>query len=139
MKIVIIDGQGGKLGAKLTESVRAAVPEAEITAVGTNTTATERMLKAGAEKAATGENAVKVACRTADVIMGPIGIVIADALMGEITPKMAQYVGESEAQRVLVPMNLCDTYVAGTVRSSAEIVQDAVRYVCALAERIKNE
>ena len=139
MKIVIIDGQGGKLGAKLTELVSTAVPDAEIVAVGTNTTATERMLKAGAEKAATGENAVKVACRTADIIMGPIGIVIADALMGEITPKMAQYVGESAAQRVLVPMNLCDTYVAGTLRSSAEIVQDAVNHVRALAERTKNE
>lgn len=137
MKIVIIDGQGGKLGAKLTESISTAVPGAEIVAVGTNTTATERMLKAGAEKAATGENAVKVACRTADIIMGPIGIVIADALMGEITPKMAQYVGESAAQRVLVPMNLCDTYVAGTLRSSAEIVQDAVNHVRALAERNK--
>ena len=139
MKIVIIDGQGGKLGAKLTELVSDRVPDAEIVAVGTNTTATERMLKAGAEKAATGENAVKVACRTADIIMGPIGIVIADALMGEITPKMAQYVGESAAQRVLVPMNLCDTYVAGTLRSSAEIVQDAVNHVCALCERTKNE
>ncbi|MBR1842206.1 MAG: DUF3842 family protein [Oscillospiraceae bacterium] len=139
MKIVIIDGQGGKLGAKLTELVNTAVPDAEIVAVGTNTTATERMLKAGAEKAATGENAVKVACRTADIIMGPIGIVIADALMGEITPKMAQYVGESAAQRVLVPMNLCDTYVAGTLRSSAEIVQDAVNHVRALCERNKNE
>lgn len=139
MKIVIIDGQGGKLGAKLTELCSTAVPDAEIVAVGTNTTATERMLKAGAEKAATGENAVKVACRTADIIMGPIGIVIADALMGEITPKMAQYVGESAAQRVLVPMNLCDTYVAGTLRSSAEIVQDAVNHVRALCERTKNE
>ena len=129
MKIVIIDGQGGKLGAKLTESVRAAVPDAEIAAVGTNTTATERMLKAGATRAATGENAVKVACRTADVIMGPIGIVIADALMGEITPKMAQYVGESAAQRVLVPMNLCDTYVAGVLGPASGIVADAIEHV----------
>ena len=92
MKIVIIDGQGGKLGAKLTEMVSTAVPDAEIVAVGTNTTATERMLKAGAEKAATGENAVKVACRTADIIMGPIGIVIAprglhDSIPGPAWPR----------------------------------------------------
>ena len=82
MRILVIDGQGGRLGKQLIESIRKAFPAAEITAVGTNSTATATMLKAGADEGATGENPVIVACRRADVIVGPIGIVIADALRG---------------------------------------------------------
>ena len=89
MRVVIIDGQGGGMGRALTERLRAASPEAEIVAVGTNVLATAAMLKAGASAGATGENAVRVNCRRADVIAGPIGIVLADALLGEITPEMA--------------------------------------------------
>lgn len=113
MKVLVIDGQGGGLGRQLVVAVRAACPAAAITAVGTNSTATAAMLKAGADHAATGENAVLVGCRNADVIVGPIGIVIADALFGEITPQMAVAVGQSRAKRVLVPVNQCDNIVAG--------------------------
>ena len=93
MKILVVDGQGGKLGRQLVERLIPACPEAEITAVGTNSLATSAMRKAGTVRAATGENAVVVNCRTADVIVGPIGIVIADALLGEITPAMAAGAG----------------------------------------------
>ena len=116
MNIVIIDGQGGKLGRLLVESAVARFPEAKITAVGTNTIATAAMIKGGARRAATGENAVVVACRSADFIIGPIGIVIADALYGEITPKMAAAVGQSSATRILLPMTTathCENIVAG--------------------------
>lgn len=113
MKVLVIDGQGGGLGRQLVVAVRAACPAAAIIAVGTNSTATAAMLKAGADHAATGENAVLVGCRNADVIVGPIGIVIADALFGEITPQMAVAVGQSRAKRVLVPVNQCDNIVAG--------------------------
>ena len=82
-------------------------------AVGTNATATATMLKAGAHQAATGENPVIVACRKADVIVGPIGIVIADSLYGEITPKMAVAIGQAEATRILLPINKCDNIIAG--------------------------
>ena len=85
MRVLVIDGQGGGLGRQLVAAVKKAVPQAVVTAIGTNSAATSAMLKAGADRAATGENAVVVGCRRADVILGPIGIVIADALLGEIT------------------------------------------------------
>ena len=113
MKIVIIDGQGGRLGCLLVERVRARLPQARIYALGTNSVATAAMLKAGADRAATGENAVIVCSRKADMIIGPVGIVIADALLGEITPAMAAAVGKSQAKRILIPVNHCDNYIAG--------------------------
>ena len=118
MRILVIDGQGGRLGKQLIESIRKAFPAAEITAVGTNSTATATMLKAGADEGATGENPVIVACRRADVIVGPIGIVIADALLGEVTADMALAVARSRAARVLIPMNRCDHLVAGVKSQS---------------------
>ena len=112
-KVLVIDGQGGGLGRQLVSALAAACPEAELTAVGTNSLAANAMLKAGASRAATGENAVVVNCRRADIIVGPIGIVIADALLGEITPAMAAAVCQSGARRVLVPINHCENYVVG--------------------------
>ncbi len=112
-KVLVIDGQGGGLGRQLVSALAAACPEAELTAVGTNSLAANAMLKAGASRAATGENAVVVNCRHADVIVGPIGIVSADALLGEITPAMAAAVCQSGAKRVLVPINHCENYVVG--------------------------
>jgi hypothetical protein len=111
--IVIIDGQGGKLGRQLIESIKGIYTDAHITAIGTNTIATANMLKGGADIGATGENAVVVNCRTADIIIGPIGIVIADSLFGEITPKMAEAVGQSLAQRILIPINKCGNIIVG--------------------------
>ena len=113
MNILIIDGQGGGVGRQLIESIKREFPEVVLTAVGTNAWATQSMLKAGADHAATGENAVIVGCRTADIIVGPVGIVIADSLFGEITPAMAVAVGQSAAQRILLPMNLCGNHIAG--------------------------
>jgi hypothetical protein len=113
MNILVIDAQGGGIGRQLVAAVKESVPDAVVTAVGTNTAATSAMLRAGADRAATGENAVIVGCRSADVIMGPIGIVIADALLGEITPAMAAAVGQSRAKRVLIPVNHCDNIVVG--------------------------
>ena len=89
-----------------------------ITAVGTNSVATSAMRKAGAHDAATGENAVVVACRKADVIVGPIGIVIADSLLVEITPVMATAVGQSSAKRILIPFNHCDNLLVGVANPS---------------------
>ena len=113
MKILIIDGQGGGLGRQLVSAVRERYPEIEILAVGTNSAATNAMLRAGADQAATGENSVAVASERADVIMGPVGIVIADSMLGEITPRMALSVGQSRAKRILIPVNLCDNIVVG--------------------------
>jgi hypothetical protein len=135
VNILVLDGQGGRMGKTLTEEIRKICPGAEITAVGTNSIATGNMMKADcADHYATGENAVIVACRTADVIVGPLGITMADAMMGEISPAMANAVASSLARRVLIPMNLCSTYVAGTVKGSAAILSDAMQYIRQLTE-----
>ena len=130
MNILVIDGQGGRLGRKLVESIRKDCPDANITAVGTNSIATQNMLNSGcADNLATGENAVIVACRTARIIVGPFGIATADAMLGEISPAMANAVSASPAYRVLIPMNLCSTYIAGVTSGSAAILEDAMRRI----------
>ncbi len=113
MNILIIDAQGGGIGKQLVSAIKKNMPSTIITAVGTNSAATAAMIKAGADNAATGENAVVVNSRKADVIIGPIGIVIADALLGEITPLMATAVAQSPAKRILIPINHCDNIVVG--------------------------
>ena len=113
MKIVIIDGQGGSLGKALTEKIKSRY-NCEIYAIGTNSIATAAMIKAGADYGATGENPVVVNSRDADVIIGPIGIIAADSLLGEITPKMAAAIACSEAKKILVPVSRCKILVAGT-------------------------
>ena len=136
-KVLVIDGQGGGLGRQLVSALAAACPEAELTAVGTNSLAANAMLKAGASRAATGENAVVVNCRRADVIVGPIGIVIADALLGEITPAMAAAVCQSGAKRVLVPINHCENYVVGVPdQPVSQLVAAAARKVKELCSEI---
>ncbi len=128
MNILIIDGQGGQLGGQLIKSIRGEFADAEITAIGTNAVATAAMLKAGAHQAATGENPVIVACRKADVIIGPIGIVIADSLMGEITPKMAVAIGQADAKRILLPVNKCDNLIAGVSKPTVSaLIEDVLQ------------
>jgi hypothetical protein len=109
----VIDGQGGQLGSQIIKAIRTRYNDINIVAVGTNATATTSMIKAGANQGATGENPVIVASRKADVIIGPVGIVIADSLLGEITPKMAVAIGQSNATKILVPINKCENLVAG--------------------------
>ena len=136
MNILIIDGQGGRLGRKLAENIRKACPSAYITAVGTNSIATSNMMNSNcADQLATGENAVIVACRTAQIIVGPFGIATADAMLGEISPAMANAVASSSAYRVLIPMNLCNTYIAGVASGSAAILEDAINHIKALVEK----
>ena len=137
MTILVIDGQGGKLGKSLVESIKKVFPQEELMAIGTNSAAAEAMRRAGADQAATGENPVLVACRRAQIIVGPIGIAIADALMGEISPAMANAVASSSAYRVLIPMNLCGTYVAGVNQKSSAIIDDAMEYIRQLLARIE--
>ncbi len=127
MEVLIIDGQGGGLGRQLVAAVKARCPRMMVLAVGTNSAATAAMLRAGADQAATGENSVVVAAGRADVIIGPLGIVIADSMLGEITPRMAVAVGQSRAKRILIPLNLCDNMVAGVTEvTMSDAVQSAV-------------
>jgi hypothetical protein len=113
MDILVIDAQGGGIGRQIVAALKQNIPAAVITAVGTNSVATTAMRKAGADRIATGENAVLVGCRKADIIIGPIGIAIADSLWGEITPAMALAVGQSNAKKILIPLNCCDNIIVG--------------------------
>lgn len=128
MRIIVIDGQGGGLGADLTTRLKARLsPEVQVWAVGTNALATSAMLKAGADKAATGENAVCWNAANADLIMGPVGLLSANALMGEISPAMAAAISASHARRILIPMSSCGILVAGVgSRKVDELLEDAV-------------
>ena len=127
MKVLIIDGQGGKLGALIDESIVKEKLDCEIYAVGTNVLATSAMLKAGADNAATGENPVKVLSSDADVIIGPIGITVADALLGEVTPVMATAVGQSKAVKLLLPVSHCNNKIIGVKNLSMnDMVKETV-------------
>ncbi|WP_461811098.1 DUF3842 family protein [Faecalimonas sp.] len=133
MKVLIIDAQGGGMGKQLVSAIKQEFPIAEITAVGTNSLATTNMLKAGADHAATGENAVVVGCRKVDIIIGPVGIAIADSMYGEITPKMAEAVGQSEARKLLIPMNHCNNIIVGVRNTSmsfliASVIEELIEY-----------
>ena len=130
MKVLVIDAQGGGIGKQVVAAIKHKQPHIEITAVGTNSTATTAMLKAGADHAATGENAVVVGCRTADVIIGPIGIVIADAMFGEVTPTIAVAVGQSRAKRLLIPVNNCDNTIVGVSHLSVgNLIEEVLKEI----------
>ena len=132
MRILVIDGQSGRLGAQIIEGLlKAGLSEQHtLIAVGTNALATSGMIGAGAVQGATGENAVIVQSRQADVIAGPIGIVLADAMLGEITPAMAAAVGQSRAARVLLPSDRCSTRVVGSLpMTRRQLVDEAVRLI----------
>ena len=140
-RVLIIDGQGGNMGRQLVEQLLLQSNiTLEVTVVGTNAIATANMLKASARvQGATGENAVVVAARKADVIVGPVGIVMADALMGEITPAMANAVTQSNAYKVLLPVNKCNHFIVGVRDDSmSQLVQQAVQEVIKALNWIDN-
>lgn len=111
---MVVDGMSGGIGAQLTARLRELVGEtAEIIALGTTSAATERMLKAGADRGASGENAIRVSVGLGDVIVGPIGIVIPNGMMGEITPAVAEAVLAARGERVLVPVQQGHFTLAG--------------------------
>lgn len=135
----MIDAQGGGVGKQLVTAIKQNIPDAFITAVGTNSAATSAMLKAGANEGATGENAVVVACRKAEIIVGPIGIMIADSMLGEVTPAMAAAVARSDAKRVLIPFNHCDNIIVGISDFSVgKLVQSAVSEIEKMVSRETN-
>lgn len=135
MKVVVIDGQGGRLGQLIVEEIIKEKIDCELYAVGTNSIATSVMLKAGAYFGATGENAVRVVCKDADVIIGPIGIIAAESLLGEVTPAMAVAVGQSQAVKLLLPVNLCSNQVVGIKQLTlSELVKEAVERLKAMLQ-----
>lgn len=133
MRIMVMDGQGGGVGRALVEALRGRYPEAELIAVGTNATATANMMKGGTASGATGENAVVYNSSRVEAIMGPIGIVMANAMLGEITPRMAEAVSSGEAPVLLIPMSRCNAQVMGVVnRKLADLVKEAADRVADL-------
>jgi len=132
-KIVVIDGQGGKIGSMLVGRLKTVAERHEVFAIGTNSIATSAMMKAGANFGATGENPAIVNCRNADIIIGPIGIVVADSLIGEITPAMAVAIGQSPAQKVLLPVNRCNNYIVGARDLPiADLIDAAIAHVVSI-------
>jgi hypothetical protein len=114
MRIAVIDGQGGGMGKAIVEKIRKEFEDKiEIIALGTNSLATSLMLRAGANEGATGENAIVFNASKVDIILGPIGIICANSLLGELTPLMAKAIAESQAQKILIPLNKCNVIIAG--------------------------
>jgi acyl-coenzyme A synthetase/AMP-(fatty) acid ligase len=113
LNILVIDGMGGGIGKSIIEHIKSEIPNAIITAVGTNSIATSAMLKAGANNGATGENAVVFNCTKADFIIGVTGIIFANAMHGEISPVMAAAVSSSPAHKILLPIDKCNVTVLG--------------------------
>ncbi len=130
MKILVIDAQGGGIGKQLVIAIKQNFPTTKVIAVGTNSTAASAMLKAGADGAATGENAVVVGCRTADIIVGPVGIVIADSMLGEVTSKMALAVARSNATKILIPFSHCGNVIVGVHDfNTGQFIQEAIKNI----------
>ncbi len=138
VKVVVIDGQGGALGRSVIEALGGRALGCEILAVGTNGTATVARLGAGASAGATGENPVRVACADADIVVGPVGIVVANAMLGEVTPEMARAVGACRAKKFLIPVNRCDVVIPGTENLSyADSIRLAAEAVLSEAKKIQ--
>lgn len=126
--VMVVDAQGGGLGKQLITTMKKERLDVHIIAVGTNSTATSAMLKAGADEAATGENAARVASKKADIIIGPIGMVIADAMLGEITPMIACAIAQADVKRIMIPFNSCNNYIAGVSDfNTGHLIEDALK------------
>jgi S1-C subfamily serine protease len=128
MRIVVIDGMGGGMGAQLVQGlVKELSGQAEIWALGTNAIATAAMVKAGASKGATGENAIKVSTQNAHIVMGPLGIIIPNALMGEITPEIAETISMLSCRKILLPVNQPHVELVGFEnRPLNELIKEAI-------------
>ncbi|SHI55509.1 protein of unknown function [Dethiosulfatibacter aminovorans DSM 17477] len=131
MRIAVVDGQGGGIGKSIVEKLRKEFGDnVSILVLGTNATATSMMMRGGANEGATGENAIVFCAPKVDIIMGPIGIVVANSMLGELTPKMAKAVGESQAKKVLIPLNQCNVHVADTgSRSLSQQIENAIQII----------
>jgi len=124
VQLVVIDGQGGSLGKALVGAIKKTFSQIDVLGIGTNSLAASAMLKSGADAIATGENPVIVACRNADLIIGPLGILTSDALHGEITPAMAVAIAQSKAHKILIPISKCNVTIVGVQEAPLSVMID---------------
>lgn len=141
MYIVVIDGMGGGLGTQLiTFLMERLGAHVEIVALGTNAVATNKMVRAGTCRGATGENAIAVSLRKADIVVGPIGIAIPNALMGEITPRIAETVSLCDAHKIFIPVNQSHFEIVGLEnRPLVALLKEAVERICSLVEKAEED
>ena len=132
-RILVIDGQGGGVGKQLVKSIKEKVANATVIGIGINSIATSAMHKAGADIIATGENAIIVNSKKVDIIVGPIGIILTDALCGEVTSKISNAIATSSAKKVLIPFNNCDAIISGINNTSITyLIEDAIKKIIEL-------
>ncbi len=138
MRLAIVDGQGGGIGATIIKGLRQVIgQDIEILALGTNSTATSRMMKAGANRGATGENAIVTTCKKVDLIIGPISIIMADSMMGELTPAMASAISSSEARKILLPLSQENVILVGASGEPLpHLVQEAIGRIKEMWENV---
>lgn len=131
MRIAVVDGQGGGLGRSIIERIRSELgSDIEIIALGTNSLATSGMIKAGANRGATGENAIIVNSNKVDLIVGPIAIVLQDSLLGEITKEMTSAISRSRVVKLLLPLNRCRVVVVGTAEYNInQLLDETIRKI----------
>ena len=137
MRIAVIDGQGGGMGKAIVEKLRASFGSSiKILALGTNAVAVSLMIKAGADEGASGENAIRFNASKVDFIMGSIAILAPHAMLGEFTPRMSEAIGRSSAKKVLLPVNRCGLYIAGTKKETLPYyIDDAIDILRELSQK----
>jgi hypothetical protein len=136
-RILVVDGMGGRIGQEIVQRLRGAFGESiEVLAIGTNSTATSAMLKAGANRGATGENAVRVTAGEADVLVGPLSVLIPDSMMGEVTPGLAEALALSAARKVMLPLTNPRLDLVGTTKDPLpHLLEEAIAVVASILRR----
>ena len=131
MRIAVIDGMGGGMGAQIVQGLVAQLPkDTRVWALGTNAIATAAMVKAGAHKGASGENAIKISIQEVDIVLGPLGIIVPNAMMGEITPLIAEIIASAKCRKILLPVNQSHVELVGfTNRPLNELIKEAIDLV----------